>query len=323
MSDAGETCYNEARQGGGVMLAAVDQFRDYLQVSRRLSPHTLKGYSEDLLQFVSYLEGASFSGTKWGEVEPGMVRGFLGHLQKAELSRRSIARKLSALRSFYRYLCRQGVVARDPTVGIRGPKLERRLPSYLLAPEVEAFLLAPDRSEPRGLRDAAMLECLYSSGMRVSELVALNLSDLPDSGDTLRVVGKGRKERIVFLGRAAREAVGDYLALGRPRLFAAGRIPDAEALFLNKNGTRLTDRSVRTIVHRYIEEAALATDATPHTLRHSFATHLLENGADLRSVQELLGHASLATTQIYTHVSGEQLRKVYDGAHPRSRRRQE
>jgi site-specific recombinase XerD len=136
----------------------------------------------------------------------------------------------------------------------------------------------------------------------------------------MRVVGKGRKERLVFLGRSARESIAEYLSLGRPRLFAAGRRPDAAALFLNKNGTRLTDRSVRTIVHRYIGEAALATDATPHTLRHSFATHLLENGADLRSVQELLGHASLATTQIYTHLTREQLRKVYDAAHPRAKR---
>jgi integrase/recombinase XerC len=301
------------------MLATIDRFLDYLRVSRRLSPHTVKGYSEDLLQFHDFLTGEGSSCADWSKVEHRQIRAFLARLQEEGYARRSSARKLSAVRSFYRYLCRQGEVERNPTVGVTGPKLERRLPSHLLAPEIEAFLLAPDRSEPRGMRDAAILECLYSSGMRVSELVALNMDDLPDHGDTVRVLGKGQKERLVFLGRAAREAVAEYLALGRPRLFAAGRAPDAEALFLNKNGTRLTDRSVRTIVHRYIEEAALATQATPHTLRHSFATHLLENGADLRSVQELLGHASLATTQIYTHVTGEQLRKVYDAAHPRSR----
>src|SRR5438552_637768 len=154
---------------------------------------------------------------------------FLPHLQGEGLPRRSIARKLSAVRSFYRFLTRQSLVSRDPTVGVTGPKQERRLPSHLLAPEMEAFLLAPDRSEPRGMRDAAILECLYSSGMRVSELVALNVSDLPDRGDTLTVIGKRQKERLIFLGRAAREALGDYLALGRPRLFAAGRKADREA----------------------------------------------------------------------------------------------
>jgi integrase/recombinase XerC len=302
------------------MLATIDQFRDYLQVARRLSPHTLKSYSEDLLQFLNFLTADEISCAGWDEVDPRLVRGFLAHLQEEGLARRSIARKLSAVRSFYRFLTRQRVVSRDPTVGVTGPKQERRLPTHLMAPEMEEFLLAPDRSEPRGLRDAAILECLYSSGMRVSELVALDLTDLPDRGDSLTVIGKRQKERLIFLGRAAREALAEYLALGRPRLFAAGRKPDREALFLNKNGTRLTDRSVRTIVHRYLEEAALTTHATPHTLRHSFATHLLENGADLRSVQELLGHASLATTQVYTHMTGEQLRKVYDRAHPRAKR---
>jgi tyrosine recombinase XerC len=305
------------------MLATIDHFLDYLRVSRRLSPHTLKGYSEDLLQFHDFLTGESTSCVDWADVDHRQVRAFLARLQEEGYARRSTARKLSAVRSFYRFLCRQGVVERNPTVGVTGPKLERRLPSHLLAPEIEAFLLAPDRNDPKGARDAAILECLYSSGMRVSELVALNLDDMPEYGDAVRVLGKGQKERLVFLGRAAREAVAEYLTLGRHRLLAAGRAPDAEALFLNKNGTRLTDRSVRTIVHRYIQETALATQATPHTLRHSFATHLLENGADLRSVQELLGHASLATTQIYTHVTGEQLRKVYDAAHPRSRERGE
>jgi tyrosine recombinase XerC len=279
----------------------------------------VKSYSEDLLQFHHFLTDGGNSCEGWEAVDHREVRSFLVRLQEEGFARRSMARKLSAVRSLYRYLCRQGLVERDPTVGVTGPKLEQRLPTHLLAPEMEALLMAPDRSDPRGLRDAAILECLYSSGMRVSEVVSLNTEDLPEYGDSLRVIGKGRKERMVFLGRAARESVAEYLALGRPRLFAAGRAPDAVALFLNKNGTRLTDRSVRTIVHNTIEEAALKTKATPHTLRHSFATHMLENGADLRTVQELLGHASLATTQIYTHMSGEQLRKVYDSAHPRAR----
>src|SRR5438445_824547 len=220
MSDPDESCYNEAWQGSEAMLAAIAQFRDYLQVSRRLSPHTLKSYSEDLLQFLNFLTRDGFSCVGWEAVDHRLVRGFLVRLQEEGLARRSVARKLSAVRSFYRYLRRQGAVERDPTVGVTGPKQERRLPSHLLAPEMEAFLLAPDRSDPRGLRDAALLECLYSSGMRVSELVSLNVADLPQHGDSLTVVGKRQKERLVFLGRSARETLADYLALSRPRLFA-------------------------------------------------------------------------------------------------------
>jgi integrase/recombinase XerC len=212
------------------MLATVDRFLDYLRVSRRLSAHTVKSYSEDLLQFHLFLTDGENSCEGWETVDHRRVRAFIAHLSEQGYARRSSARKLSAVRSFYRWLCRQGAVERNPTVGVTGPKLERRLPTHLLAPEMEAFLLAPDRGEPRGARDAAILECLYSSGMRVSELVALDLADLPQHGDTLRVVGKGQKERMVFLGRAAREAIAEYLAVGRPRLFAAGRAPDSSGI---------------------------------------------------------------------------------------------
>jgi integrase/recombinase XerC len=296
------------------MLAEIDQFRHYLQVARRLSPHTLKGYQEDLLQFAAFLEAEGVA--EWSQVTHRHLRRFLGDLQGKGYARRSTARKLAALRSFFRYLCRDQGLPANPAAGIFTPKLERTLPHCMRPPEIERLLAAPDRSTPLGLRDAALLETLYSTGMRVSELVSLTPADVA-RGDTLRVIGKGNKERVVFLGGPARAAIEGYVARGRPELAAARwRGKASGALFLNKNGTALSDRSVRTIVARYVQEAALGTKISPHALRHSFATHLLENGADLRAVQELLGHASLATTQIYTHLSREQIRKVYDAAHP-------
>jgi integrase/recombinase XerC len=256
----------------------------------------------------------------WADVTHRDLRRYLGELQAKGYARRSIARKLTAVRTFYRFLTRREAVCRNPTVGIVGPKRDRRLPQCITAPEIEQLLQTPDRGTPLGLRDAAILETLYSSGMRVSELVALDLDDLPDSDGRVRVVGKGRKERVVFLGRAARETIAEYLHRSRPALARSSRKGvKSSALFLNKNGTRLSDRAVRTIVETHVNAACIAGGGSPHTLRHSFATHLLENGADLRSVQELLGHASLAATQVYTHLTQEQLRKVYDAAHPRAR----
>jgi integrase/recombinase XerC len=299
------------------VLAAIDQLCDHLRIARGLSPHTVKGYAEDLMQFVAFLEQ---EGTEaWATVSHRDLRRFLADLQSGGYARRSMARKLSAVRSFYRYLARRDAVPRNPTVGVTSPKLDRPLPRCVTAGDMERLLQTPDRSTPLGLRDAAILETLYSSGMRVSELVSLDLADLPDTDGRVRVLGKRRKERVVFLGRAARETIGDYLQRSRPTLARKCRKDiRSPALFLNKNGTRLSDRAVRLIVHQHVEAAAVAGGGSPHTLRHSFATHLLENGADLRSVQELLGHSSLATTQIYTHLTQEHLRKVYDAAHPRS-----
>jgi len=302
------------------VLAEIDEFRHYLQVARRYSPHTLKSYSEDLLQLAAFLEGLPEAPAGWEQVDHRHLRGFLLHLTDAGYARRSAARKLAAIRSFFRHLVRAGRLPQNPAVGVYSPKRERPLPHALRSAEMEALLDAPDRSTPLGLRDAALLETLYSSGMRVGELVRLTTADVEYCRGPLRVVGKGNKERTVFLGRAALETLGDYLARSRPELLRARRKPGpaTPALFLNKNGTALSDRSVRSIVERCVEAASLTQKVTPHGLRHSFATHLLENGADLRAVQELLGHASLSTTQIYTHLSREQLRKVYDGAHPRA-----
>ncbi len=300
------------------MEQELDAFRDHLLVERNASPHTLKGYAEDLLQFLDYADAAGLGG--WDEVELRHLRAFMAQLTEQGYARRSVARKLASLRSFFRFRVRTGAAARNPAVGLFTPKLEKRLPAVLRPAEVEALLGAPDLTTPLGLRDAALLETLYSSGMRVSELVALTVTAVTTCNGPLRVVGKGHKERTVFLGRAAREAVGLYLRDGRPRLRGARRKPgpETDALFLNKNGTPLSDRSVRTVVERCVAATALDAGVTPHSLRHSFATHLLENGADLRAVQELLGHASLSTTQLYTHLTRERLREVYDQAHPRA-----
>jgi len=301
------------------MLPEIDAFRHHLQVSRRCSPHTLKAYSDDLLQFAGYLEALPEGPRAWDDVTHRHLRGFLRHLADGGYARRTVARKMAALRSFFRFRARSG--ARNPAAGVSSPRLDRPLPHALPPPDIEALLQAPDPDTPLGLRDAAILETLYSSGMRVGELIALRPEDVEQCRGPLRVVGKGGKERTVFLGRAARECLGAYLSAGRPRLLAARRRPVGlpRALFLNKNGTPLSDRSVRALVERYVRIAGLRHGITPHGLRHSFATHLLENGADLRAVQELLGHASLSTTQIYTRVSGEHLRRVYDAAHPRAR----
>jgi tyrosine recombinase XerC len=302
------------------MLPEIDQFRHHLQVTRRYSPHTLKGYSDDLLQLVKFFESTEDGPKSWREVDHRDLRRFILHLTDSGYARRTTARKMAAVRSFFTFLVRAGKLEKSPAAGVHSPKLDRPLPHALRPAEIESLLSAPDCESPLGIRDAAILETLYSSGMRVSELVALNVRDVEECQGPLRVVGKGSKERTVFLGRACREALGDYIVSARQELLRSRRKPGGlpQALFLNKNGTPLSDRSVRAIVERYVKEAALGHKVTPHGIRHSFATHLLENGADLRSVQELLGHASLSTTQIYTHVTREQLRKVYDAAHPRA-----
>jgi integrase/recombinase XerC len=237
-------------------------------------------------------------------------------------ARAAVARHLSAIRSFFRFLYREGKVSSNPFALVSAPRRPRRLPKFLTPEEVRAVLRAPDVSTPRGLRDRAILEILYATGMRVGELVTLRTSDLPPSlsnahrgGGDLRVVGKGRRDRIVLMAAAAQDALRQYVRSGRPAL-VRGR--PADALFVNARGGKLSDRGVRLVVDQAVRAAALARRISPHVLRHTFATHLLDGGADLRVVQELLGHASLATTQIYTHVSRDWLKRVYDKAHPRA-----
>jgi integrase/recombinase XerC len=289
----------------------IAAFLRALEGERGVSPHTLVAYRRDVSRFVRFL--AEEQVATWDAVTTPVARRYVASLDR-RLARSAIARNLSALRTFFRFLYREGKTSRNPLVLITAPKQAPRLPKVLTPDEMAAVLGAPDTTTPLGLRDRALVELLYATGLRVGELVSLRLSDL-SLADELRVLGKGRRERIVLVGSAAQQALARYLEEGRPGL-ARGR--DAGHLFLNARGGRLTDRGVRVILDRCLRRAALGRRISPHTLRHTFATHLLDGGADLRSVQELLGHVHLSTTQIYTHVSRDWLKRVYDRAHPRA-----
>ncbi len=293
------------------MEADIQAFLRVLEGERSASPHTLAAYGRDLRQFFAFLQSEQL--TSWAGVTPHLGRRYLATMGR-RYARRTIARKLSALRSFFRFLYREAKVSRDPLGLISAPKQPRRLPKFLTPEEVTAVLKAPDLSMPLGVRDRALFEVLYATGMRVGEVVSLRVNDLAWEGE-LRVTGKGRKERIVLLGTAAEQALRLYLAESRRKLL---RGHDRGALFLNARGGSLSDRGVRVIVDRHIRKVAFGRRISPHVLRHTFATHLLDGGADLRAVQELLGHSSLATTQVYTHVSRDWLKRVYDRAHPRA-----
>ncbi|HHT63911.1 MAG: tyrosine recombinase XerC [Bacillota bacterium] len=298
----------------------IEQFMAYLKIEKNASPHTLESYSHDLEEFAHFL-AEEFTGIDGTQVDPSgvdylAIRRFLALMQKRGLSKATMARKVAALRSFYRYLTREGLAKVNPMININTPKQDKKLPKFLYYPEIELLLSAPD-SSPLGQRDRALLETVYAGGLRVSELVGLNLEDLDYNLGYARVYGKGGKERIAPLGRVALKALQDYIECGR-RDLAAKSGEEENALFLNKFGTRLSGRSVRNIVNKYVEQVALEKKISPHTLRHSFATHLLEGGADLRSVQELLGHVNMSTTQIYTHVTKGRMKAVYEKSHPRA-----
>jgi len=301
------------------MEQIVDQFLTELRQARGASEATLRGYARDLQQFGRFLRQHRLADS-WAEVKPSHVRRFLADLHARKYARASLARKLSAIRAIYRHLSRRGEVETDPTIGISAPRLPRRLPKFLYQSDMEKLLAAPDGDTPLGLRDRALLETLYATGLRVSELASLTVSQASGAAE-LRVIGKRGKERLVLLGRPAQAAIASYLEEGRPHLYAKRpeHDQDHDLLFLNRRGGPLTTRSVRRVVHKHLLAACAQHGIGPHALRHSFATHLLENGADLRTVQELLGHASLSTTQIYTHVTRARLREVYDQAHPRAR----
>jgi integrase/recombinase XerC len=303
--------------------ATIAGFLRHIESGRQLSAHTVTAYRGDLREFAVYLTrhfGAD--GWSWDGVDRLALRGFLGHLSRRGLARRSIARKLSAVRSFFRYLHREEHIEVNPARALRSPKLERHLPGWLSRKEAEALLhVAENRAAEgsfRGLRDLAILETFYATGMRLSELHGLDLGDVDLVADQVRVRGKGRKERIVPLGRAAVLALRRY-ELRRAEIRAPGAPPaDRRALFLSERGRRLSRRRIQEIVIDVIRAITDASDVTTHSLRHSFATHLLDAGADLLAVKELLGHASLSTTSIYTHTSKERLKRVYDQAHPRA-----
>ncbi|BDI32639.1 tyrosine recombinase XerC [Capsulimonas corticalis] len=293
---------------------AIDAFLESQANVRGASPHTVKAYAEDLRQFAEYaMAQGCFTPA---QAEPPLLRAYLGHLQSLGLARASRARKTAALRSFFGYLTMQGVLAQSPTTGLRTVKLDRRLPKFLRTDEIEKLLTSPAQN-PLGLRDRALLEMLYASGMRAGELVILNVGDVDFDEAIVRVVGKGDKERVTLLGREALQALTIYLATSRPTLIEHAK--DDGALFVNRYGGRLSDRGVRKLFDKYCAAASSTLKITPHVLRHTFATHLLNNGADLRLVQELLGHTSLATTQMYTHVTTERLQEVHRAAHPRAK----
>ena len=299
---------------------ALADYLTHLGLERNASPLTVKSYREDLTQALAFArdrhQKPQVSPADW---DIRTVRAFVAHLHQKEYAKSTVARRLAAVRSFGKYLCRQGVIGTNPAAALRGPRQPKTLPHYLSRAEVDRLLAAPVPLDPAGRRDRAMLETLYSAGVRVSELVGLNIDDL-DLGEGLFVVrGKGRKERLALLGGPAKRALADWLA-DRPGLLAH-LPPDAvePAVFLNLTGTRLSSRSVGRLLAKYLAAAGLDPRTTPHTLRHSFATHLVDAGADIRGVQELLGHKSLTTTQIYTHVSPARLTQAYRDAHPRAK----
>lgn len=289
-------------------------------MERGASPHTVAAYSSDLAQFFGFLQRIpTLRAQDPAGVSHVHVRAFLAFLQSKRYSRRSVARKLAAIRAFFRFRSHRRGLDLNPGRAVATPRLPRRLPRFLAEEEAGALVERPDPRTPLGKRDRALLEILYGSGLRVGELVSLDLDDVDATGGVVRVQGKGGRERLAPLGSKAIAALGDYLERGRPRLLRLSAGADRErALFLNCRGSRLSARGVREVVARYSAGLGGGNPVSPHTLRHSFATHLLDNGADLRAVQELLGHASVATTQIYTHVTRERLRAVYERAHPRA-----
>jgi integrase/recombinase XerC len=286
-----------------------------LRAERDLSPHTIAAYGRDLAQFEEVLARRGIR--RLGAVDRRLLRRWLGWLAERGYARRSIARKASAVRALMAWAAGQGIVAASPADDLRGPLLDRPLPRVLKAAEAAALCELPPADDPAGQSDRAVLELLYGSGLRVSELCGLDVGDVDLAASTVRVTGKGRKQRVVPMSAHARRALRAYLDGARGELAAKGRPSQPPALFLNQRGGRLGARSVRHRLARYTRADGLRPVA-PHALRHSFATHLLDGGADLRSVQELLGHASLGTTQIYTHVSDERLRAVYERSHPRA-----
>jgi len=293
------------------MQEVFTKYLNYLQVERNASPYTVRNYTTDLLGFFHFLQERGLDSLK--EVDKTVLRDYLSYLMARRFVRASIARKLSAIRSFYRYLLREEIISTNPIATTVSPKLDKRLPSFLTIKEMERLLEAPDLTTPQGQRNRAFLELLYASGLRVSELANLNLEQITLDTREIRVWGKGAKERMVLMGKPAARALLTYLTQGRPILLGNRK---TNAVFLNRFGGRLTERSVQSILQEYADRVGLDRRVHPHMLRHTFATHLLDGGADLRVVQELLGHASLSSTQIYTHVSKAQARKVYLAAHP-------
>lgn len=305
------------------MTDVLGQYLRSIEHGRQLSGHTVAAYRRDLEELARFLEGrAGTSGWTWEGVDRLALRAFLADLSRRGLARRTIARKMSAARSFFRYLHREGLVEANPARAVRSPKLDRTLPAWLTRLEVERlFDVAQHRAAENtfiGTRDHAIVELFYATGIRLSELHSLDMPQLDLVGDQARVLGKGRKERIVPLGQPAVAALRRYELRRRDVLSAAGPAGDREAVFLSQRGRRISTRQIQNIVRGFLDKVADDAGLSTHSLRHSFATHLLDAGADLVAVKELLGHVSLSTTRIYTHIAKDRLKKVYDKAHPRA-----
>lgn len=329
--------------------ATIHEFLSYLKFERHFSAHTAKCYGADLAQYVDFLASRLSSAQEsqdaqsWADNAGGVmtqtetetqtaveqailtadtdtIRNYMAHLGTQQYSKSTTARKLATLRSFYKFLVKRNYVNSNPVTTIKTPKQDKKLPRFLEYEEVQRLLNAPPTTTWLGARDRAILETLYSTGMRVSELVALNMDDVDFLGEVIHIRGKGKKERISPVGSSALQAIQRYIEFRNKRI-ASDNAFDSKVLFANKHGKRLSTRSVRRKMDKYLQEAGLDPNISPHTLRHSFATHMLNNGADLRSVQELLGHQSISTTQVYTHVTASRMKDVYDAAHPREQSR--
>lgn len=296
---------------------ALAEFLTHLALEKNASAQTVKSYREDLTQTLAFarerLKKEAISPEDWST---RLLRAYVAWLHERNYSKATIARRLAAVRSFSKFLCRQGLLAQNPAIALHGPRLDRKLPHFLTLADTQKLLAAPDVNCWAGRRDRAILETLYSAGIRVSELVGLDLEDVDLQDGVLTVRGKGKRERLALLGPEAIKAMQNWYSDRRLLLDRLHR--DCPAVFLNKAGSRLTTRSVGRLLEKYLLHAGLDSRTSPHTLRHSFATHMLDAGADIRGVQELLGHKSLNTTQVYTHVTAQRLRQGYDKAHPRS-----
>jgi integrase/recombinase XerC len=304
------------------MQELFTRYLNYLEAEKHASPYTVRNYRNDLVGNIKGVEKGFFQFLRMRKVDSleavdrRLVRDYLGYLLEQKIAKVSLARKLSAIRSFYRYMLREGIIAVNTVEEVASPRLDKHLPEFLTTEEVTRLINAPNLTKPLGLRDRAIIELIYAAGLRVSEMGSLDLGSLDLDDRTLRVWGKGNKERIVVIGQPAADALSQYIREVRPKL--AGKVP-TPALFLNYDGGRLTQRWVQKLILKYAAQAGIGKRVHPHVLRHTFATHMLDGGADLRVVQDLLGHANLGTTQIYTHVTQSQARKVYMASHPGAR----
>jgi integrase/recombinase XerD len=297
------------------MQTQVEEFLDFLAAEKGYSGNTLAAYRNDLTQFTQYLADQA-NATRWGDISQTQIVDYILHMKELEYASSTVARKVAAIKSFFHYLHDEGITQQDPTLTLESPKVKKHLPKAISEGDVERLLAEPTKSDsPKALRDSALLEVLYATGMRVTELVSLNVQDVDLEAGTIYCIGKGDRERVVPIYDHAAQVLSNYLAGGRPQLV---RSQEEQALFLNHRGERLTRQGLWLIIKHYVDAIGIESEVTPHTLRHSFATHMLHGGAKLRDVQKLLGHANISTTQVYTQVTRDHLREAYNEAHPRA-----